>query len=137
MSLKQLYDWLPINSPTFGKVYSPIIPLEVQASNGDWKVFYPEVDSGAIISVFNKYDCEFLGYELGVGKQFSLKGVLGDAASSYIHNLNLKIGNNIIQARIAFTDGKNHKQLLGRVDIFDKFHICLNGRNLKTEIIKE
>ena len=80
---------------------------------GDWKIFYPEVDSGAPISVFNKDDCDVLGYSIRSGRPIYLSGVLGgDEVPAYIHIVDIKIGDETIPAKIAFTDGKKHKQLL-------------------------
>jgi hypothetical protein len=132
-----VYDWMPIDSPTFGRIYRPIVLVEVRSRSGEWKSFYLEVDSGAPISVLNKSDCVFLGYRLDEGTPFALKGVLGGSTQSYIHQIELKIGNENVIARIAFTDGKNHKQLLGRIDVFNKFRICFTDKGSKTSFLKE
>jgi hypothetical protein len=128
---------MPINSPAFGRIYRPVVLVEVKSRSGEWKPFYPEVDSGALISVFNKSDCAFLGYILNEGTPFTLTGVLGGSTQSYIHQIELRIGNEIVISRIAFTDGKNHKQLLGRIDVFNKFRICFIGKGSQTSLLRE
>jgi hypothetical protein len=115
---------MAFDSKKFGKVFRPIALVEMQSYVGEWKVFYPEIDSGAIITVLNKSDCALLGYELTDGDHFLLSGVLGGETPAYIHTVGIRIGEETFPARVAFTDGKNHKQLLGRLDIFNKFQMC-------------
>jgi hypothetical protein len=136
LSSEIIFEWKPFDSPTFGRIYRPVALVEVRSESGEWKIFYPEVDSGSPISVFNKSDCDFLGYILDKGKSFCLTGVLGGSTPAYIHETEIKIGNEIIHAKIAFTDGKNHKQLIGRIDIFDKFQISFS-KGSRTSFIKE
>lgn len=136
LSQHNCYDWQPIQSPTFGQVLRPIVPIEIRAKSGEWKIFYPEVDSGAVISVFNKSDCELLGLKLTDGKHFELKGALSGSTPAYIHDVEMILANEAILSRVAFTDAKNHKQLLGRIDIFNKFLFSLGGKSLKTWVAK-
>jgi len=137
MSSEISFDWKPIKSKTFGDVARPIALIELKSNLGDWKIFYPEVDSGAIVSVFNSSDCKFLGYDLKKGLRFELSGVFGSNRMAYLHEIEMKIGKEITKTRIAFTEGENHKQLLGRIDVFNNFQICFRGKLLKTNMIKE
>ena len=132
-----VFNWKPFESPTFGTIFRPIAYVEVKTQTGEWKIFYPEVDSGSPISVFNKSDCDFLGFSLSEGQPFTISGVLGGSTPAYIHEVDIKIGSEVIPIKIAFTDGKNHKQLLGRIDVFDKFRICFFNKGSQTSFLKE
>ena len=129
---------MPIESPTFGTIYRPIAYVEVKSTSEEWKIFYPEVDSGAPLSVFNKSDCELLGYRLKEGKYFHISSVIGSSIPAYIHEVEMKVGKEIIiPVKVAFTDGLNHKQLLGRINIFDTFQVLFRGKILETSFVKE
>jgi hypothetical protein len=137
MSQENGFDWELYRSQKFDSVSHPIIPVEIKSISGEWKIFYPLVDSGAIISVFNGSDCELLGYTLTDGEYFDIKGVLSGTTSSYIHQIPVKIKDIEIKLRIAFTTGSIHKQLLGRMDVFDNFRILFQGKLLKTFFTRE
>jgi hypothetical protein len=90
------------------------------------------------VSVFSANDCERLGYTLKDGVFFDLMGGLGGVSyPCWIHELKLRVGQEIFNARVAFTEKQhNTYQYLGLVDIFDKFDISLI-KNQETKIIKK
>jgi hypothetical protein len=138
LSIETQFDWIPVTERTvLGPIYRPIALIEIKASAGDWKVFYPEVDSGSPITILNESDCARLGLTLANDHPITLGGVFGGPRPAFIHSLPMRIGNDVITARVAFTAGPNHKQLLGRVDVFDNFRISLRGRALKTGLLRE
>lgn len=138
MTHEFIFNWKPVEGTSIIKdLFRPMMDVELKSSSGEWKTFYPEVDSGAPLSVFNESDCDFLGYELTDGTSFDLHSVLGGSVKSYLHEIEMKIGSEILKSRIAFTKGKNHKQLIGRTDVFDYFQICLRGKVLQTSFSKE
>lgn len=131
------FDWVPITSEFFGQIHTPKIPIQLKSKSNEWKTFYPLVDSGAFVSVFNGSDCELLGYDLKSGKQFDIGSVFGESRIAYLHEIELRINGDIIKSKIAFTDGKPHAQLLGRINFFENFKICFSGKTLKTSILRE
>jgi hypothetical protein len=137
MSQENGFDWELYRSQKFDSVSHPIAPIEIKSISGEWKIFYPIVDSGAVVSVFNEGDCELLGYTLTDGEYYDIRGILGGTTPSYIHQIPVKIKDIEIKSRIAFTIGNFHKQLLGRMDVFDKFRILFQGKLLKTFFTKE
>jgi len=100
-------------------------------------IFSRMVDSGAIVSLFNKEDCELLGYELKKGRYCSLKGMGGNPLDCYVHMIDMKIGEEEINANVAFSDSPKHELVLGRVDVFDKFEIDLRGKTLDTFVARD
>jgi hypothetical protein len=133
----KIFDWSPRKSEALGDIHATTALVEVKASSGEWKIFYPLVDSGAFISVFNSCDCDLLGYELKNGFPIKINGALGGSYPAYVHKIDVKIGSDVIKSRIAFTEQKKHGQILGRADIFDYFRICFSGKSLKTTFFKE
>ncbi len=133
----KIFDWSPRISEALGDIFAPTTLVELKALSGEWKIFYPLVDSGAFVSVFRASDCELLGFDLKSGKPITINGALGGSFPAYMHKIDLKIGNEIINCRIAFTEQKDHVQILGRADVFDNFRICFSGKLLKTTFFRE
>lgn len=131
------FGWEEFDSPTFGKAHLPIALAEIKSVQGDWDIFYPIVDSGAIISVFTESDCKRLGYELTEGALFTLTGIIGGSCQAYIHEVEMKLGQLSFKARVAFTQGKRHRAVLGRLDVFGNFQIALRQKLLETRFIRE
>ncbi len=131
------FDWAPRQSKAFGTIHVPTIPIQLRSILGEWKTFYPLVDSGAFVSVFNEDDCKVLGYDIKSGIQIDIAGVFGESRIAYLHEIELKIDNDIIKSKIAFTEGKPHQQLLGRINFFENFEVCFSGKSLKTNILRE
>jgi hypothetical protein len=91
LSQRRPFRWKSLISKKFGNVFLPIADLEIKSESGEWKIFYPEIDTGAIISVFSANDCERLGYTLTDGDYFDLKGGLGGISyPSWIHELDFR-----------------------------------------------
>lgn len=131
------FRWVPIDyQSVFGNIMMPQAIVEIKAITGKWKVFYPEVDTGAVVSIFTECDCERLGLILKEGEPFRLSGVFGGSGQAYLHEVELKIGDELLKSRVAFTEG-NHKQLLGRVDVMDNFRISLSGKYTETIFVRE
>ncbi len=131
------FDWsVEEKQSILGNIFRPMVKIKIKTKSGDWEEFACEIDSGSPITVLNESDCEVLGYKLESGIHFKIYGVFNEFRDAYIHTLEMKIGNNIIMPKIAFTQGRNHKQLLGREDVFSNFHIDIRGKWLKSYFIK-
>lgn len=133
-----IFNWKPVQEKSaFGNISRPIALVQIRAKSRDWKIFYPEIDSGSPITVLTESDCALLGLKLSEGKLVTLGGALGGSRPAYIHEVEMKIGDQVLKTRVAFTTGKAHKQLLGRIDVFDNFRITLRGRFLQTAFVRE
>ena len=95
------------------------------------------VDSGAIISVFAESDCKRLGLELTRGTPFTIGGILGGSFETWIHTVDMQIGGHPFKGRVAFSQGKNHKAILGRLDVFGYFQVILRQKLLQSTLLKE
>jgi hypothetical protein len=90
-----------------------------------------------VVSVFNESDCELLGYILNDGELFHLTSAFGEKRKAYVHNVEMRIGSDVIESRVAFTEGENKQQFLGRVDVFDKFQILIRGKIRQSSFFRE
>jgi hypothetical protein len=138
MSVETIFDWKPAEEKSvFGNIRNPIAIVEIMSKSNEWEIFYPLVDSGAVVTLFNESDCELLGLNLTDGIPFKIKAAFGQQCQAYIHQVTMKIGKDTISSRIAFTEGQDHKQYLGRIDVFDHFQICLKGKPFQTSFLRE
>ena len=97
MSNEFVFNWKLVEEESIIKdLHRPVINVELKSQSDEWKIFYPEVDSGAPMSVFNESDCELLGYKLTDGISFDLHGILGGSTPSYLHKIKMKIGDELI-----------------------------------------
>lgn len=105
---------------------APIIPLEI-TGRGGMRIVWAYVDSGASYSIFQAKETLRLGIELREGRRiFSVVGD-GSLIPVYLFTLRVKIAKKKIEATIGFSErlgvGFN---LLGRKDVFERFHVCFN-----------
>jgi len=95
------------------------------------------IDSGAVITLLNKDDCDLLGYQLTSGTPYKIKGIGGNEIQTYVHSIDMKVGDEPIKVRVAFSDSPKHALVLGRLDVFDKFEIDLRGKTLDSYLARD
>lgn len=130
------FDWKRSNS-VFGLSYKPVAYVSFETSRDDWQEFQLTVDSGAIVTLLNPEDCLSLGYNLEDGDKKILNVVDNTELAVRIHKIRIKIGDIMLpnRVRVAFAERPIRDLLLGRLDIFDHFEICLKQQILQTSII--
>ena len=106
----------------------PIIALGLKLPNGWQRVdFY--VDSGAAYSIVATQLATAVGFDFKQGQRATIQVGDGHCLPAYLHRLPLQIGPKVIQARIGFAEQYGlHFNLLGRLDVFDKFNISFRER---------
>jgi len=104
--------------------------VEFQDSDNDWQEFHLKIDSGAVVTLLNRGECELLKYKLEDGEREKLSVANDSSIYVRIHQIKLKIGNVTLPnpVRIAFAETKVPALLLGRLDIFEFFDITLRER---------
>ena len=111
----------------------PLAKISLKTFAGDWIDFAPLVDSGAVVSVFNRSDSEMLGYELVTGRYCELVSASRHKIPCYVHRIEMRIGTEVIRSDVAFsTRDDMGSGYLGRVDVFDNFEVCLSGKKNET-----
>jgi len=115
-----------------GTVHRPIAHVYLQSKDGTWYLFYPYVDSGADTSLFTKGDVSLLGLDLYDGEYSPIVGIGKVMMPAYIHNVKMRIGEEVMNVSIAFADSNEVPRLLGRTDIFKRFRVIFDEANLQT-----
>ncbi len=132
------FDWKLEGSDALGNVLRPVAEIAIKDVEGNWKYISVYVDSGADISVFQRSFGELLGLNIEEGRYAKFGGVGGGEVETYIHEVTMKINDDILSAEVAFC--KNHKDripsLLGRWDIFNLFEVCFRNINKENCFVK-
>ncbi len=111
------------------EIYRPVAGIHLKGNDGNWYLFYTYIDSGADISLFTRTDCELMGYELESGEEHHVGGIAG-LIRIFIHEIPMRIGDEVFNARVGFADKEEVPRLLGRIGVFSKFQICFDENNL-------
>lgn len=90
------------------------------------------VDSGADITLIPKSVGDLLGFKIKPDDKITeIKGICERGVPILIKKIKLKIGETMLEARIAWALVEEVPMLLGRIDIFTFFEICFQ-KNKKT-----
>lgn len=114
------------------RIYRPVARVWLRDLTGEWRLFFPYVDSGADLSLFTRRDCALLGYDIRAGKPRRIGGVGGGALTLYVHRLPVRIGAAEFRADVGFSTRDDVPQLLGRRDVFRQFRITFDERRRTT-----
>lgn len=115
----------------------PIVPLEIQAKNGEWIEYHAYIDSGAGFSVFHADHAKVLGLKLEQGKKIFFTVGDGTQIPAYIHKVAVKFAGEKFIAEIAFSASLGvGTNLLGLKSFFDKFSFCFQHFFKKVEVKK-
>ena len=128
------FDWKIEGSDTLGNVLRPVAEIAIKDVEGNWKHISVYVDSGADISVFQRSFGELLGLNIEEGRYAMFGGVGGGEVETYIHEVTLKVGDDILKADVAFCKNPADRvpNLLGRWNIFDIFEIRFKNIDKET-----
>jgi hypothetical protein len=116
-------------SGSFGTITEPIAEVEIKGKNPQkWHRFIFKIDSGAVVTLMNKGDCQLFGLTWDSGQRVNLNAVGKNPITTYVHRVDMKVGSHVIQdVRVAFADNPV-ELLLGRLEVFHFFDIDLRGR---------
>jgi len=93
------------------------------------------IDSGAEVSLFTKSDSQLLGIPLNKGEKIEVGSVSGDKFSAFLHPVILKIGDERLKIKVAFSEKDNVPRILGRNPAFSYFFIIFDNKNQNTIFI--
>ena len=93
------------------------------------------IDSGAEVSLFTKSDSQLLGIPLDKGEKIEIGSVSGDKFSAFLHPVILKIGDERLKIKVAFSEKDNVPRILGRNPAFSYFFIIFDNKNQNTIFI--
>lgn len=105
----------------------PVVPIELKGA--EWISYDAYVDSGAGYSVFHSDVADDLEIKIEDGEKVYMTVVDGSQIIVYIHKIPVKIAGEEFEAHIGFSRhlgiGFN---VIGRLDIFDRFEICFDEK---------
>lgn len=128
------YTQFPIKALSSAKrkffVSRPIIPLTILYKDR-FVQYQALLDTGADYNVFHADIADYLGINLTKGKTIRITGIGGDSIKGYQHNVEIKIGKNLIKTTIVFSRQipSNATAVLGNQGFFDHFTVTFNYKN--------
>lgn len=130
-----VYKWQLIDSRNFGKVLAPLAQIELQGTDGRIHQLSVLVDSGATVSLVSRSVGDLLGIQWESGRSISVSGVGGAHTSARVHNVSLRFANwTFAPVPMAIAENENVPNLLGRLGVFDRLQVDLDGTLQQTEI---
>lgn len=100
----------------------PVADVFLMSKQGGWIEFHPYVDSGADITLIPLSLGKLMGFTRDDKKIEQIGGIRGSVPVIY-SQIRMKIGGIEMNVNIAWALSEKVPPLLGRKDIFDKFHI--------------
>lgn len=104
----------------------PLIPLGLRLDRR-WYPLEAYVDSGATYTLFHAGIAEGAGFDYRAGRLIYVQVGDGSSIPTYLHRVELQIGDVRLSARVGFSEklgvGFN---LLGRADVFSQFEVCFD-----------
>lgn len=100
----------------------PTAQVSLKTTAGKWVRYDYFVDSGADISLIPLSIGQVIGLSAEGKRVSNISGISGYVKVIYC-NIDMKIGSVEFKAQVAWAQTNNVPALLGRKDIFDKFHI--------------
>lgn len=113
-------------------VKRPVADAFLKSNKGGWIEFHPYIDSGADITLIPLSLGKLIGLSVDEKRIEQIGGIRGTVPVIY-NQAKMKIGGIEIMVNIAWALIEDVPPLLGRKDIFDKFHITF--KQDKDEII--
>ena len=132
------FDYKEQSSDIFGKVFRPLIELEVHSEvEKDWiKLKNILADTGADVSILPRNTGELILTDITKGKVYEVKGIVPFAKLIvYINNLKFRINSREFELPVGIADSNDVLPILGRVKGLDLFNANFNKG--KTVLLEE
>ncbi len=114
------------NEPTrhFGEQPVPFASVGIKDPHERWRTFSLLVDSGAVISLLCRSVGELLRVPIESGERITVTGVGRKQNEVFVHKLAARIGDGPERpVRFAISTSEDVPNLLGRLDIFDRWQV--------------
>jgi hypothetical protein len=122
-----VFAWRRRMTRHFGEQWISFAELHLMSTKRRWHAFSVQVDSGAVISVMPRSAADLLGIQLENGEPIDLAGVGASARPFFVHRIPARIGDlPEFALRVAVADHEDVPNLLGRLDVLDRFRIDFN-----------
>lgn len=118
------FDFRKEESKLFGPVFRPVARI-ILVYNEKEVAEHLYVDSGADVSLISKSLGDWLGFKIEESDKIKeIKGIGEKSIPIIIKKLKMRIGEKLLDARIAWALIEEVPLLLGREDVFNLFNIC-------------
>ena len=122
-----VFAWRRRMTRHFGEQWVPFAELSLKGADGRWRTFAVQVDSGAVVSVLTRSAAELLGVRLEDGERVELASIGRQPHPYFVHQLTARIGDmGDFVMRIALSDREDMPNLVGRLDVLDRFEIVFD-----------
>ena len=125
------YSDIPVKALATSKrsilISRPIIPVTILYKSR-FVQYQALLETGADYNVFHADIADYLGINLTKGKTMKIAGIGGDSIKGYKHNVEMKVGRNLIMTTIVFSRQipDNAIAVLGNQGFFDHFSVTFN-----------
>lgn len=129
------FAWRKRATRHFGEQWVPIAHLQLQDVRGAWREFALQIDTGAVITTLARSAADLLGIDFQRGAALELVSVGGSVNRFSLHEVPARIGDaSAPRLRIAFAEREDVPNLLGRLDILDRFQLDFDPSTEETHI---
>ena len=104
-------------------IFRPVADIEFKSVAGEWIECHPYIDSGADVTLLPLSLGRLLGLEIDKDKIEELYGLGRQGIPVILKNVDVKIGVYEFETEIAWALSEEVVPLLGRIGIFDNFHV--------------
>ncbi|RMF74061.1 MAG: hypothetical protein D6744_14975 [Planctomycetota bacterium] len=130
-----VFSWRRRTTRHFGEQWVPFAELRLESAEGRWRAFSVQVDTGAVISLLARSAADLLGVQLQSGEPIELAGVGGASRRYFVHQLSARVGDvPAFPLRIAFAEREEVPNLLGRLDVLDRFQLDFDASLEETRL---
>lgn len=126
------FGWKLEKSRVLGFIKRPVAEISFKSGDNEWQPIVLYVDSGADITVLKRSFGELIGIDIEKGQEAEFGGVSAHKIITYIHQVDLKIGDDEVSIKAAFASNDIPPNLLGRIDIFNHFDIQFKSKTEET-----
>ncbi len=117
-------------------VHRPVADVEFKAKNGEWIEDHLYIDSGADITLLPLSFGKLLGFDIIKEEIEELYGVEGRGIPVIFKRVDVKIENYGFKLKVAWALIEEVPPLLGRLGVFDNFHINFKQDERIIEFVK-
>ena len=128
-----VFAWRRRMTRHFGEQWTPFAELDLKTVSGHWRAISVQVDIGAVVSVVRRSTAELLGIVLEKGEPIDLAGIGAEPRKYFLHRIPARIGDlPECTMRVAVADSEDAPNLLGRLDVIDRFQMILDPDLIET-----
>lgn len=111
-----------------GTIKRPVADVSLRTTAGDWIEFHPYIDSGADVTMIPFSLGKLIGFRLETSPVEQIGGICGSVPVVFANDVMMKLGEDKFPVRLAWALTEEVPPLLGRTDIFDRFHVTFRQR---------